>query len=70
MKVNVEVTATRRYVLDIGGLKPGLIKELIEQDEADGYFLGGTDWSIAEQGVEGDTTIDKVEVTPAPGGKK
>jgi triosephosphate isomerase len=69
MKVNVTVTATRRYVLDIGGLKPGLIKELIEQDEADGYFIGGTDWSVAEQGAEGETTLDSVEVTPV-GGKK
>ena len=62
MKVNIEVQSTKRYTMDIGQLSPAFIKELILQDEVDGYFLGGTDWSLAEMGTEGDTTIDKVLV--------
>lgn len=67
MKVDIEVTATRRYVVDIGSLKPGLIHELIEKDEGDGYYIGGTEWSIAEQGVEKEATIDTIKVTPVGG---
>ena len=55
-----KVTTVKEYSLDMGGVAPGMIKEMLEQGK--GYMMGDTEWSMGDFEMSESTLSVEVEV--------